>query len=87
MLAGVLLLVALEVCAQSTGGSFVLRRHVAAGGGGASTGGAYVLTGTSGQTEAASVATGAVYAFAPGFWLSAETSGMPPALIFANGFE
>ena len=74
--------------AQSSGGSFEIRRHVVAGGGGTSAGGAYTLSGTVGQAEAAPAAAGGPYTLGPGFWSPAAGSG-PPQVdpIFSNGFE
>ena len=79
---------AVATLAQSSGGSFELRRHVVAGGGGASTGGVHSLTGTVGQHEAAPAAAGGTFNLSPGFWTPAAGSGPPGGdPIFSNGFE
>ena len=47
--------------------------HVVAGGGGESSGGSYVLTGTAGQAEATPPIAGASYSLTSGFWSFEET--------------
>jgi len=71
--------------AQSSGGAYAMERHVVAGGGGASTGGAYALSGTIGQPEAHAVASGGGFQLSGGFWRAKAAA--PADAVFANGFE
>lgn len=70
--------------AQSSGGSFVLRKHALAGGGGRAVGGSYVLVATTAQFNA-SAANGGSYRLVGGFHQPGAEA--PFAVLFANGFE
>lgn len=70
--------------AQSSGGTYVLRKHAIAGGGGQASGGSYQLVSTTGQSNA-SVASGGSYRLVGGFHQPA--AAVPPQVVFANGFE
>lgn len=71
---------------QPAGGDFVLARSTIDGGGGSSTGGGFVLTGTIGQPDAGTQsAAGGDYALAGGFW--AQIGNIVIELIFKDGFE
>ena len=80
-------LAALHAQAHSTGGPYAIERHTIDGGGGRSSGGAYVLDGTVGQPDAARESTGGTYALSGGFWIAAAPEGEKPDALFANGFE
>jgi len=74
---------AMQVDAQSSGGSYRVAKSVIAGGGGSIGGGSYRLTSTPGQTATAK-AEGASYVLLGGFW----TPTAPASdFIFANGFD
>ena len=80
--------------AQSSGGDYLLVRHVTAAGGGISIGGAnYRLHGTLGQAEAQTVTLqGSGLHLHGGYWAKASTdddSGPEPgdSPIFSDGFE
>lgn len=53
----------------AAGGSYTLAQTVVAGGGGTSTGGAYKIEGTGGQTVAGGPATAGAYTIRDGFWV------------------
>jgi hypothetical protein len=84
-------LIAMIVClagsalAQSGGGSYRIDPATIAGGGGTVAGGAYSLSGTFGQTMAATLA-GPSYVLHDGFW-SQGSGSAPGDAIFANGFD
>ena len=70
--------------AQSSGGVYTLVSSTIDGGGGRSSGGNFVLTGTIGQFDAnPNVAAGGIYQLAGGFWARAEIN----ELLFRDGFE
>jgi len=70
--------------AQSSGGDYLLVSSTIDGGGGVSSGGDFVLTGTIGQFDAdPNVASGGNFKLAGGFWSNAEINEM----IFKDGFE
>ena len=57
-----------------------MKRHVVAGGGGASTGGAFALTGTIGQPDAGATLGGGAFSLSGGFWalpVAVQTPGGP----------
>jgi hypothetical protein len=64
-------------------------RHVIAGGGGQSSGGAFAIQGTIGQADADPLqpSTGGVFAISGGFWPGIEPSVPQGDAVFANGFE
>lgn len=66
LFAGVLLLAAATIAAQS-GGGYDLSWNTVDGGGGSSSGGTYTLSGTVGQPDAG-LLTGGAYRLAGGFW-------------------
>jgi hypothetical protein len=74
--------------AQS-GGDYLLRKHVVAGGGGDSAGSPYLLRGTAGQHDAGPAPGGAMsggdYVLRGGFWPEAVTPR--GEAIFSDGFE
>ena len=71
---------------QPQGGDFVITKSTIDGGGGTSTGGNFVLSGTIGQPDASEQpSTGGDYALAGGFW--AGIGQMVMDLIFEDGFE
>ena len=68
------------------GGDFVITKSTIDGGGGTSTGGAFILTGTIGQHDASQQpSTGGVYAVFGGFW--AQIGELVIDLFFEDGFE
>ena len=69
-----------------TGGDFALEKSTIAAGGGQSTGGDFIVTGTIGQHDANTESTGGDYALSGGFWIAKITVNQPE-IIFANGFE
>lgn len=71
--------------AQSSGGSFVMKKDVIAAGGQQASAPGTVLVGTVGQSAAAT-ATGGSYALTGGFHGPATSAVLPEAL-FSNGFE
>lgn len=77
---------ALVICgyalAQSSGGGFEISSYTVDNGGGQSSGGNFILTGTIGQHDAARIASsGNSYLLAGGFWAKAIDR------IFSDGFE
>jgi len=70
------LLAALPAARAQTGGPFALTRSTIGGGGGASTGGVYSVTGTIGQPDAGLMG-GGNYSLAGGFWSVMQTPGAP----------
>lgn len=74
--------------AQPKGAGFAVPRHVIAGGGGTSSGGAFAISGTIGQADADPLqpSSGGAFAIAGGFWGSAPSTPEVDA-VFANGFE
>lgn len=71
---------------QPSGGDFVLVKSTLDGGGGTSSGGDFIVTGTIGQPDASAYAsTGAQYVMVGGFW--AQITGLIAELIFKDGFE
>lgn len=64
---GAVLLIAGNIFAQS-GGGFTLTTWTVDGGGGRSTGGAYILSGTVGQPDSGMSQTGGGYTLRGGFW-------------------
>lgn len=79
----ILLLAAPVALAQSSGGSYVLRKQAIAGGGTRASAGALALTHTIGQPHAA-VASGGSYRLTGGFHAPRAAAQDP---LFANGFE
>jgi len=74
------------VAGQPQGGDFVITKSTIDGGGGTSSGGNFVLTGTIGQPDASlQSSTGGDYALAGGFW--ARIGEFVVELIFKDGFE
>lgn len=70
--------------AQSTGGDFKIIKHTIDSGGGASSGGAFALTGTIGQPDAnQDIAAGGGFSLAGGFWANATIYDV----IFQDSFE
>ncbi len=69
-----------------TGGNFTIQKSTIASGGGKSSGGNFMLTGTIGQVDANDVLEGGDFSLAGGFW---NHSLVIPRddLIFNNGFE
>ncbi len=71
-------------CMQALGQQFSINWYKIAGGGGASTGGVYAVTGTIGQQDASGPLTGGNYSLTGGFWALAslvQTPGAPTLLI------
>jgi hypothetical protein len=75
--------------ASAKGGGFAISRHVIAGGGGTSSGGAFAIAGTIGQTDADPLhpASGGVFAITGGFWPGIAPAAPVGDAVFANGFE
>jgi hypothetical protein len=75
--------------AQSTGGIYTLTRHAIDNGGGYSAGGAFELSYTIGQPDAAPVLSGGGFVLQPGFWGGYAALPTNPAnfRIFRDGFE
>lgn len=71
----------------SSGGAFVLDPNTLDGGGGASTGGAFTLSGTIGQPDASNAMTGGAFQLTGGFWRQAAGGGGGPGAIFQDSFE
>lgn len=71
------------------GGGPVVDRHVLAGGGGSSTGGAFRIDGTIGQVDADPLhpASGGAFAISGGFWAGLAPTPPSGEAVFANGFE
>ncbi len=81
--AALLLLSAALYAGLPSGGDYVVVRSTVDAGGGVSSGGSFVLTGTIGQPDAGSQpSTGSQYALAGGFWAKAVLE-----FIFKDGFE
>ena len=75
------LVLVLSLCQRSSGQSYSIDWHTVSGGGGASSGGPFSLSGTIGQPEAGNGLTGGFYSLAGGFWaLDAAQSPGAPAL-------
>lgn len=74
---------------QAKGTGFAVSRHVVAGGGGTSTGGAFAVSGTLGQPDADPLqpSSGGVFAVAGGFWPGIAAAAPRGDPLFANGFE
>src|SRR2546423_4635085 len=53
---------------SQSGGTFVIQKSVIAGGGGRTTGGAFAVDGTIGQSLAGTTATGGSFSVSSGFW-------------------
>jgi hypothetical protein len=70
---------------QSGGGPYRMESSVIAAGGSPSSGGAFLLRGTFGQSATATLSASS-YRFYGGFWAAAAGSA-PTDLIFANGFD
>ena len=75
--------------AEPRGSAFAIGRHVVAGGGGASSGGAFAIQGTIGQPDADPLqpSTGGIYAISGGFVPGFAPSTPLADTMFANGFE
>lgn len=92
MSAALLLSVSLGVIAptartQSSGGDFEITRSTIDGGGGSSTGGDFLLSGTIAQPDASiQTASGGTYKLTGGFWANGEIIDSNNFL-FADGFE
>lgn len=71
---------AIGASAQSGGGSYRIERSAIAGGGGSASGGAFMLSGTTGQ-HATAILLASGYRLHGGFWAPASD------VIFANGFD
>ncbi|MFN0277172.1 MAG: cohesin domain-containing protein [Pyrinomonadaceae bacterium] len=72
----ILLLLAPGVSTQS-GGTFVIKRSVIAGGGGNSTGSPFIMDGTVGQTFGAGSSTGGTFSVGSGFWAGGINNASP----------
>lgn len=71
--------------AQSAGGDFAVKRSRIAGGGGESSGGDVIVTGTAGQHDAGEAMQGGDLRVLGGVW---PERGVPlPAALFGDGFE
>lgn len=69
-----------------SGGNFEITKSTIDGGGGSSSGGDFILTGTIGQPDAGTqTASGDEFALAGGFW--ARIGNLVIELIFKDGFE
>lgn len=68
----------------SSGGPFTLERYTIDAGGGESSGGAFILRGTSGQHDAGEVLMGGAYDLRGGFWAGVNN---PNGTIFRDGLE
>jgi len=78
------LLAAAETLAQSSSGDFEITKSTIDNGGGISSGGEFLLTGTIGQPDASQkVATGGAFALSGGFWAKATVFDV----IFKDNFE
>jgi len=77
------------VAAKSSGGNFVLDPATIDAGGGRSSGGAFVVTGTIGQHDAepAQPSVGATFALRGGFWAGVAAPLPAGDEVFADGFE
>jgi hypothetical protein len=75
--------------AGAKGGGFAVPRHVIAGGGGRSSGGAFAITGTLGQadTDPLQPSSGGAFAITGGFWPGIAAAVPSGDAVFANGFE
>jgi len=84
---------------RSSGGPYVLDWYTMDGGGGTSSGGAYALSGTIGQPDAAPPLAGGAYDLEPGFWPGAgiltacscdldanAVLNLDDIILFADGF-
>ncbi len=81
------LLLAPSAVAQSSGGDFEISSHTVDNGGGTSSGGDFVLTGTIGQPDASlQTASGGDFQLTGGFWASGAVTP-PGELLFSDGFE
>ncbi len=80
---------ALLACGEARAQSLAMQRHVVAGGGGTSTGGAFALSGTVGQPDASTPLTGGAFALTGGFWalpVAVQTPGAPHlSVALSNG--
>ncbi len=69
--------------------SLAMQRHVIAGGGGSSAGGAFTLSGTVGQPDASTPLTGGAFSLTGGYWalpVAVQTPGAPHLSVgFSNG--
>jgi hypothetical protein len=82
----ILMLAAESVCAQS----YTVDWHKFSGGGGASTGGTYQVSGTIGQPDASGAMSGGNYSVTGGFWSLisvVQTAGVPKLIIVPNGMN
>jgi hypothetical protein len=87
---GLLCLIMLQssFCLRAWGQSYAIDWNKVAGGGGASTGGVYTVTGTIGQPDASGPMTGGNYSVTGGFWslvAVVQTSGAPTLTISHSG--
>jgi hypothetical protein len=81
-------LLSCAVCLQGLGQSYSIDWYKVAGGGGASTGGVYTLSGTIGQPDASAAMTGGNYSLTGGFWsliATVPTPGSPALTITHSG--
>jgi hypothetical protein len=78
-----LLLIALKLCAQQ----YFVDWHKIAGGGGTSSNGQFVISGTIGQSDASSAMNGGNYSLTGGFWslFAVQTPGAPLLTITYSG--
>ena len=74
-----------SLCLPARGQDYSINWHKIAGGGGASTGGSYAVSGTIGQPDAGAALTGGGYALTGGFWslISGVQTAGPPNLMVA----
>lgn len=77
-----LLTLGLVLCSLPGAAQQALTKYTVDNGGGRSSGGAYVLTGTAGQIDAVPMLVGGSYRLGGGFW-----TALPPDDIFSDGFE
>lgn len=79
-----LVILALGLVAQAIHAqNYSINWYKVAGGGGASTGGIYTVTGTIGQPDASGAMTGGAYSLTGGFWslVAVQTPGAPTLMI------
>ncbi len=73
-------LLALLACGEARSQNLAMQRHVIAGGGGSSAGGAFTLSGTVGQPDASTPLTGGAFSLSGGYWalpVAVQTPGAP----------
>ena len=75
------------VGAQSTGGTYTMRKQIIASGGNRASAGPYVATGTIAEPIASAAQLGATYRLTGGFHGPRASSAPLPERIFCGGFE